>query len=243
MMGRREEEMGARKGRKKPVRKPAGRGKKGFDTFEMAMMLRAIVLMQKSGVPLIDGTAAAIAGGFEGSVTTALGRALEGMRGGKGFAESLKDAGFPRLIVQVCAASEETGKLDKALEGLAGELERRLRHGDGKDLGGQARKMAHVLALTQGFGLPLVSGIEIAANDSEHPGLKRALLKVKDEVAGGGNFADALAKHPDEFGPFLVAYMRVGQSTGTLDVTLKRMARLVDTLLELQVHRGKSQVS
>ncbi len=224
-------------------KRTAGKVTRGFDTFEMGVMLRAVALMQRAGAPLIDGVAAAIAGGFPGPLNDALSRALEGMKGGKGFAESLKEAGFPRLVVQVCAAGEETGKLDHALEGLAGELERRLRHRDGKDLGGQARRMAHVLALTTSFGLPLVYGIEIAAEDSDHPGLKGALMKVKDELAAGGTFSDALAKHPDEFGPFFVAYMRVGEKTGTLDVTLRRMGRMIDTLLELQRYRGKSRIS
>jgi len=212
---------------------------KRFNKFHLALQLRAIGLLIEEGMPLKEAVGIVISSGIEGEALKALARCQAGLTKGDSLAVSLHEAGFPPLIVQTVAAGEEKGKLGYALKLLSDELERQIICKPGKDLGGQATIMTHVLTITQAMGIPLIHGVGIAAGMLEHTGLRNALLKVEDDLSNGVSFADALEKHPNVMGKFYVNCVRAGEKSGHLDITLGRLALFLDRMLKMQEKSAK----
>jgi type II secretory pathway component PulF len=218
---------------KKPTKPPR------LDRFDMAMTFRSLAMLMELGTPLPDAVETTIEGSPEGGVKKAMEKAWKAVKTGETVATAFKGAGFPPIVVYMVAAGEETGKLDEALSLLGRELERGLRHGDGPDLGGQARSMAHRLAMMMALGIPLVPAVQVVAEMCEHPGLAKALKKSAEDMKAGLSFSEALEKHPAVIGPVFLGCIKAGEQGRNLDIALQKMAGLGDSLLELQCHRGE----
>jgi general secretion pathway protein F len=54
--------------------------------------------------------------------------------------------------------------------------------------------------------------------------MNRVLARVKDAIVEGNSFADALSSYPHLFPPFYVNMVRAGESSGTLEIILERLA-------------------
>lgn len=84
------------------------------------------------------------------------------------------------------------------------------------------------LATMVSAGLPLVQAISIIAEQSDSPEWRKLLEAVRDDVQGGANFYEALAKHPDAFDSFYVSLCKSGDIGGNLDVILDRLAAYLE---------------
>ena len=73
-------------------------------------------------------------------------------------------------------------------------------------------------------GLPLVQCLQILADQSENPTLKRVINEVRNDVEGGSTFAEALGKHPKVFDDLYVNLVAAGEVGGILDTILNRLA-------------------
>ncbi|BFM17646.1 type II secretion system F family protein [Maricurvus nonylphenolicus] len=73
-------------------------------------------------------------------------------------------------------------------------------------------------------GLPLVQSFEIVADGLENPSMKDLVLKIRDDVAAGGGFANALAKHPRYFDDLFCNLVDSGEQSGALETMLDRIA-------------------
>lgn len=73
-------------------------------------------------------------------------------------------------------------------------------------------------------GLPLVQSFEIVADGLENPSLKELVLQIRDDVAAGGGFANALAKHPRYFDDLFCNLVDSGEQSGALETMLDRIA-------------------
>lgn len=73
-------------------------------------------------------------------------------------------------------------------------------------------------------GLPLVQSFEIVADGLENPALKDLILVIRDDVAAGGGFANALAKHPRHFDDLFCNLVDSGEQSGALETMLDRIA-------------------
>ncbi|WGL17901.1 type II secretion system F family protein [Microbulbifer bruguierae] len=80
------------------------------------------------------------------------------------------------------------------------------------------------LATMMKAGVPLVQSFEIVADGSDNPGVKELISKVKDEVASGTAFADALRKHPLYFDDLFCNLVSSGEQSGALETMLDRIA-------------------
>lgn len=80
------------------------------------------------------------------------------------------------------------------------------------------------LATMMKAGVPLVQSFEIVADGSDNEGVKELILKVKDEVASGTAFADALRKHPLYFDDLFCNLVASGEQSGALETMLDRIA-------------------
>ncbi len=83
-------------------------------------------------------------------------------------------------------------------------------------------------------GIPIVSGIRSLAEQSESKRLKSILADIEKDINEGKSFSDSLAKYPRDFPPLYVNMVRAGETSGTLDVILERLASLIEHEMEMR---------
>jgi len=84
------------------------------------------------------------------------------------------------------------------------------------------------LATMQAAGLPLVQAIGIIAEQATSKNLQIVLRQVREDVSSGGNFSEALAKHPRAFNGLYVNMVKAGEQGGNLDVILERLSSYME---------------
>ena len=84
--------------------------------------------------------------------------------------------------------------------------------------------MTRQLATLLAAGFPLVSAIHTLIPQSGSNILKRILSQIKDSIEEGSSFAEALAQYPDTFSDMYINMVRSGESSGTLELVLERLA-------------------
>lgn len=84
------------------------------------------------------------------------------------------------------------------------------------------------LATMQAAGLPLVQAIGIIAEQATSKNLQSVLRTVREDVSSGGNFSEALAKHPRAFSGLYVNMVKAGEQGGNLDVILERLSSYME---------------
>ena len=72
--------------------------------------------------------------------------------------------------------------------------------------------------------IPLVQALNIMAESADNARLRALTLKVRDDVAGGHGLADSMARHPRHFDSLYCSLISAGESSGTLDTMLDRLA-------------------
>lgn len=100
-----------------------------------------------------------------------------------------------------------------------------------KDVAIFSRQLATMLSA----GLPIVQALSILERQTESKGFQKLIKEIRSDVEGGSNFSDALAKHK-VFSRLYVNLVRAGETSGTLDNVLDRLATFLEKDLEL---RGK----
>ena len=80
------------------------------------------------------------------------------------------------------------------------------------------------LATLIGAGLPLLQSLRNIANQSKDNEMKKLVLEFINAVESGINFSDALAKHPGVFNDIYINLVKAGEISGTLDISLNRLA-------------------
>lgn len=85
-------------------------------------------------------------------------------------------------------------------------------------------------------GVPLVEGLSALIEQIEKPRLNAALTQIRDKVNEGTSLAQALEAHPKIFPSIYASMVAAGESSGTLDAVLERLADHLDASAAL---RGK----
>lgn len=83
-------------------------------------------------------------------------------------------------------------------------------------------------------GIPLVQALEIMAEGLEKVKLRALLLTVRDSLAAGGSFSEALSEHPQFFPPMLCGLIAAGEESGTLDQIVKEIASYLERQEQLK---------
>jgi general secretion pathway protein F len=65
-------------------------------------------------------------------------------------------------------------------------------------------------------------------------GFKRILAKIKDSIVEGNSFAQALSQYPNTFSPLYVNMVRAGETSGTLEIVLDRLADITEKQEDLK---------
>lgn len=82
------------------------------------------------------------------------------------------------------------------------------------------RQMATMLKA----GVPLVQSFDIVAEGAGNPTMTELVNDIKNDVASGGSFAAACAKHPKYFDDLFCSLVESGEQSGTLELMLDRVA-------------------
>jgi general secretion pathway protein F len=90
------------------------------------------------------------------------------------------------------------------------------------------------LAVLVHAGVPLVEALTALVDQVEHERLKRVLGDVKQKVNEGASLADAMAAHAKVFNHLYVNMIRAGETSGALEVVLKRLAEFTESQARLR---------
>jgi type IV pilus assembly protein PilC len=96
--------------------------------------------------------------------------------------------------------------------------------------GGKSIKPADIavfsrqMATMMKAGVPLVQSFEIVADGVEKQSLRMLVLNIRDSVAAGGGFANALRMHPKYFDDLFCSLVEAGEQSGALETMLDRIA-------------------
>lgn len=82
-------------------------------------------------------------------------------------------------------------------------------------------------------GIPLVQSLGILEDQVENQDMKNVVIILRQDIEGGMNFCDALAKHPQVFSELYINMSRAGEASGILHETLDRLAVYLEKSLIL----------
>ena len=91
------------------------------------------------------------------------------------------------------------------------------------------------LATLLSAGFPLVEAVSSLVTQTGSRSLQRVLSKIKEAVEEGQSFAQALSLYPSIFSDVYINMVQAGESSGTLEIVLERLA----DMLENQEEAGK----
>lgn len=83
-------------------------------------------------------------------------------------------------------------------------------------------------------GIPLDQCFKGILQQNENTALKRVLAQVADRIKEGLSFAAALEEHPRVFSTTYCTMIRAGESSGTLDLVMDRLADLAEQQIALR---------
>ncbi len=84
------------------------------------------------------------------------------------------------------------------------------------------------LATLVGAGFPLVSAIDTLIPQTGSHVFKKTLANIKDSIVEGKSFADALSLYPGVFSAIYINMVRSGETSGTLEIVLERLADIAE---------------
>lgn len=84
--------------------------------------------------------------------------------------------------------------------------------------------MTRQLATLVDAGLPLVSAIYSLIPQTKSQALKKILSHIKDSIEEGSSLEGAMSRYSETFSPIFVNMVRAGESSGTLEIVLGRLA-------------------
>ena len=138
--------------------------------------------------------------------------------------QKLRSSGiFPVSIEEV----QETTSKDDAKPASVRSLFTRVRRSE-------VAVLTRQLATLVGAKFTLVQTIDALIPQTRSKGLKRTLSQIKDAIGEGKSFAEALSRHPTVFSPLYTNMVRAGESSGTLEIVLERLADIAENQQDLR---------
>jgi len=112
----------------------------------------------------------------------------------------------------------------------------------GKILGGKSStklRLEELAVLTRQLqvliesGVPLVQSLEVLGEQANTQGLQTLLFGIKDKVSSGNFLWESLSAYPATFPKLYISLVRAGESSGSLDIVLKRLSRYLEDTARL----------
>ena len=158
---------------------------------------------------------------FEYTALDSRGKTTSGIIDAEGLQaarQKLRTSGvFPVSIKETLEAAPK-----KASRGFS--LSRRL----GRVKPVEVSMMTRQLATLIGAGFPLVSALDALVPQTKSHGFKKILAQIKNLIVEGNSFAQALSKYPGAFSPLYINMVRAGETSGTLEIVLERLADITE---------------
>jgi general secretion pathway protein F len=88
--------------------------------------------------------------------------------------------------------------------------------------------MTRQLSTLVGAGFPLVSALETLVPQTKSQGFVKIIAQLKDAIVEGNSFASALSRYPNIFSKLYVNMVKAGESSGTLEIVLDRLADITE---------------
>lgn len=88
--------------------------------------------------------------------------------------------------------------------------------------------MTRQLATLIGAGFPLVSALDALVPQTKSQGFKKIMAQIKVLIIEGNSFAQSLSKYPATFSSLYVNMVRAGETSGTLEIVLDRLADITE---------------
>jgi general secretion pathway protein F len=88
--------------------------------------------------------------------------------------------------------------------------------------------MTRQLATLLGAGFPLVSALDALVPQTKSHGFKKIMAQIKNLIVEGNSFAQALSKYPTTFSTLYTNMVRAGETSGTLEIVLDRLADITE---------------
>lgn len=95
-------------------------------------------------------------------------------------------------------------------------------------------EFTHQLATLVNSGAGLVPSLNTLVNDAEYGSLKPVISDIINEVKEGRDFSQALKKYPHIFSGFYVSLVRMGEASGTLTESLRRLGVFLEEELDFK---------
>ena len=89
-----------------------------------------------------------------------------------------------------------------------------------KDVSVFTRQLSTLL----GAGIPLVPSLSVLIAQTKNPLLKQTLAQIREQVNEGKSLTEGLLNFPSIFPPFYLNMVRAGESSGTINLVLERLA-------------------
>lgn len=135
----------------------------------------------------------------------------------KAYVEADSEPAAARLIIQEGLSPVEIRLRDSGGAGVMGAVTNRVRT---KDRILFSRQLSTLI----NAGLPLVQSLRSVNSQTESKPLRVVINKLIADVEAGSSFAAALGKHPQVFNQIFVSLVAAGETSGTLDKALERIA-------------------
>lgn len=81
--------------------------------------------------------------------------------------------------------------------------------------------------------IPVVEALKTLIGEASRPALREAITQILDDVSGGMNLSQALAKHPSVFSSFYIQLVRSGEESGKLQEIFTYLADYMERSLYL----------
>ena len=93
---------------------------------------------------------------------------------------------------------------------------------------GQLAAVVRQLASLIDAGIPITEGLDIAAREMKHPGLRDALTAMRADIHQGASLEQAIARHPRVFPRVVRQLVKVAETGGALDDVLEMLATYLE---------------
>ena len=99
---------------------------------------------------------------------------------------------------------------------------------------GQVSLWTRQLATLTGAGFPLVTALNTLVSQTKTQGFTKLVAQIKDSIVEGNSFASALTLYPSVFSQIYINMVRAGETSGTLEIVLQRLADIMEKQQEMK---------
>jgi len=164
---------------------------------------------------------------FEYAALTKKGKKKTGIidaDGASGARQKLRDSEIYPISLKELSGSVSKGEKRTVTLDIGRRLARRLSRVKPSDIAVMTRQLSTLLWA----GLPLVSALESLIPQTRSTRFKKILAQVKNAIVEGSGFAQSLSMYSGVFSALYINMIRAGETAGTLEIVLERLADLME---------------